>query len=113
MLKKPLPRIVAVSVGERPHTLRVRWDRGSESLVDVSSLIETFRVYAPLRHSPGLFCQVRVGEYATDIVWSDTLDMSADTLWRLAKEQSGVTRRVKAFRNWLKRKAPTLVGWND
>ena len=108
MPKKPLPRIVAVSAGERPNTLRIRWDRGGESLVDVSGLIETFRAYAPLRQSAELFRQVRVGEYGTDIVWSDELDMPADTLWRLAQEQSGATMTAEAFRNWRERKAYTL-----
>ena len=109
MPKKPLPRIVTVSVGAQPNTLRIGWDRGGENLVDVSGLIETFRVYAPLRQSPALFRQVRVGEYGTDIVWSNNLDMSADTLWRLAQEQSGATMTAEAFRNWRTRKAYTLA----
>ena len=91
MPKKFLPRIVSVMAGERPCTVCVGWERGGETLVDVTGLIETFKVYAPLRQSAALFRQVRVGEYGTDIVWSDELDMSADTLWRLAQEQSGVT----------------------
>ena len=52
-----------------------------------------------LRQSWELFKQVRVGEYGTDIVWSDDLDMSADTLWRLAHEQSGRTITAEAFRS--------------
>ncbi len=108
MPKKPMPRIVAVSSGERPYTLQICWDSGVKSLVDVSGLIETFRAYMPLRQSAELFHQVRVGEYGTDIVWSDELDMSADTLWRLAQEQSGATMTAEAFHNWRERKAYTL-----
>ncbi len=108
MPKKTLPRIMAVSAGERPKTLHIRWDGGGESLVDVSGLIETFRAYVPLRQSAELFRQVRVGEYGTDIVWSDELDMPADTLWRLAQEQSGVTMTAEAFHHWRERKAYTL-----
>jgi Protein of unknown function (DUF2442) len=85
-----LPRVVAVAAGNKPMTLRIRWDKGDESLVDVSGLIETFRVYEPLRHSPKLFRQARVGEHGTDIVWSDEIDMAADTLWRLAQEQAAI-----------------------
>jgi len=84
MPKRVLPRITAVTPGEQPATLRVTWDQGDESLVDLSSLIQTFRAYAPLRQSPELFRQVRVGEHGTDIVWTDEIDMAADTLWRLA-----------------------------
>ncbi len=108
MPKKTLPRIIAVSAGERPNTLHIRWDGGGESLVDASGLIKTFRAYAPLRQSDELFRQVRVGEYGTDIVWSDELDMSADTLWRLAQEQSGATMTAEAFHHWRERKAYTL-----
>jgi hypothetical protein len=32
-----------------------------------------------------------VGQYGTDVVWTDAIDMAADTLWRLAQEQSGAT----------------------
>lgn len=108
MPKKTLPRITAVSAGERPNTLHIRWDGGGESLVDASGLIENFRAYAPLRQSAELFRQVRVGEYGTDVVWSDELDMPADTLWRLAQEQSGVTMTAEAFHHWRERKAYTL-----
>ena len=108
MPKKILPRIVAVSAGKRPHTLRIRWDHGDENSVDVSALLEKFRVYAPLRQDAALFRRVRVGEHGTDIVWSDELDMSADTLWRLAREQAGVTMSAEDFRQWRQQKALTL-----
>ena len=108
MPKKLLPRIAAVSVGEKPHTLLIRWERGGEDRVDVSAMLEKFRVYAPLRQDTALFRRVRVGEHGTDIVWSDELDMSADTLWRLAQEQSGVTMSAEDFRHWREQKALTL-----
>ena len=108
MPTKTLPRIVAVTADTKPLTLRIRWDKGEESQVDVSGLIETFRLYEPLRRSPELFTRVRVGEYGVDVVWSDEIDISADTLWRLAQEQSGATMSPDAFRHWRERKAYTL-----
>jgi DNA-binding transcriptional regulator YiaG len=108
MPRKILPRIAAVTAGEQPLTLLVRWDKGDESLVDASGMIESFRVYEPLRRSPELFGQVRVGEYGTDIVWTDEIDMSADMLWRLAQEQSGATMTADEFRHWRERKVYTL-----
>jgi hypothetical protein len=105
---KRLPRIAKVAAGEQPYTLRIVWDHGGESLVDVSRLIGTYRVYTPLRYNPDLFCQVRVGEYGTDVVWTDEVDMSADTLWRLAQEQSGMTMSAEAFHQWRVRKGYTL-----
>jgi hypothetical protein len=88
-------------------TLRVRWDEGTESLIDVSGMIQSFRVFAPLR-APELFRQVRLGEHGTDVVWTDEIDMAADTLWRLAQEQAGETMTPDAFRHWRERKAYTL-----
>ena len=109
MPKKTLPRIVAVSADKKkPLTLRIRWDKPDESVVDVSGLIETFRVYEPLRRSPELFAQARLGEHGADVVWSDGIDMSADTLWRLAQEQTGATMSPDAFKRWRERKAYTL-----
>ena len=67
MPKKTLPRIVAVTADKKPLTLRIRWDKGDESLVDVSGLIETFRAYEPLRRAPELFAQVRLGEHGIHI----------------------------------------------
>jgi len=108
MPRKVLPRIAAVTPGDEKLTLRVRWDKGDESLIDVSGIIESFRLYAPLRQSPELFRQMRVGEYGTDIVWTEEIDMSADTLWRLAQEQPGATMTPDQFRHWRERKAYTL-----
>ena len=108
MPKRVLSRIVAVTLGEAPLSLHVRWDRGGENSVDVSDLVASFRVYAPLRSSPELFRQVQVGAYGTDIVWPGDIDISADTLWRLAQEQSGATMTPDEFRQWRERKAYTL-----
>jgi len=116
--KKVLPRIADVAPGAEPKgspdkaplTLRVRWQHGRESLVDVSGLVGSFRVYAPLREDGALFRQVHVGEHGTDVAWTDEIDMAADTLWRLAQEQSGETLTAEAFRAWRERKAYTLDG---
>jgi DNA-binding transcriptional regulator YiaG len=108
MPRKTLPRIAAVTAADRPMTLRICWEKGDESLVDVSGVIATFRIYEPLRQSPELFHQVRLGEHGTDIVWTDEIDMAADTLWRLAQEQAGVTLSPEAFKQWRERKAYTL-----
>lgn len=108
MSRKVLPRIVAVSAGKKPQTLRIRWNNGEETCVDVSGLIATYRVYAPLRRSASSFRNVRVGELGTDVVWNDEIDISADTLWHLAQEQSGQTISAVAFRRWREKKAMTL-----
>ena len=77
-------------------------------MIDVSSLVRAFKLYAPLRDDPDLFRAVSVGEHGTDIVWSDDINMSNDTLWRLAQEQSGATMTAAAFRQWRERHRFTL-----
>jgi len=67
-----------------PLTLRIAWEHGGESRVDLSGFVQTFRIYAPLRQSPELFGRVQPGAFGADVVWSEGIDMSADTLWRLA-----------------------------
>jgi DNA-binding XRE family transcriptional regulator len=108
MPRKTLPRIASVKAGEKPLTLAIHWNVGDESSVDVSGPIGSYRFYAPLRDDPKLFRQVHVGEHGLDIVWPGGLDMSNDTLWRLAQEQSGATMTPDAFREWHKRHAYTL-----
>ena len=108
MSRKILPRIVAVSAGKKPLTLRIGWNNDAENYVDVSGLIATYQVYAPLRRSTALFRSVRVGELGTDVVWNNEIDMSAQTLWRLAQEQSGQTISAGDFKLWREKKAMTL-----
>ena len=108
MPRKALPRIVSVVPDAKPLTLQLRWDTSHDTLVDVSGMINSFSFYAPLRQNRELFRQVRLGEHGTDIVWNDDLDMSADTLWRLAQEQSGATMSAEAFRRWREQRAYTL-----
>ena len=98
MQEKSLPRIAAVLPGTAPMTLCVTWRHGGESVVDVSGLIRTFRLYEPLRNDAVLFRQVRVGEHGTDIVWTDAIDMAADTLWRLSREQLAEKMNSTPFR---------------
>ena len=58
--------------------------------------------------SAKLFGRVQVGELGTDVTWTDEIDMAADTLWRLAQEQSGFTMSPDAFKNWRESNAYTL-----
>ena len=108
MPKKTLPRMMAVVADKQPLTLRIQWKGGGESCVDVSGLVNTFRVYEPLGASPDFFRKVQLGEFGTDVIWNDAINMAADTLWRLSQEQSGLTMSSDAFKNWRERRAYTL-----
>lgn len=110
MPKKMLPRLSAVAAAERPYSLRLSWDNGQDAMVDVSSLIDNFKFYAPLRDNPARFADVQLGEFGVDVVWPGDIDMSAESLWRLSQEQAGLTLSSKAFRDWREGRALTLDG---
>jgi hypothetical protein len=61
MPKRTFRRTEAMSPGEQPWTLRVRSDKGGESLVGVTGMTRSSRFSAPPRRSPELFRQVRAG----------------------------------------------------
>lgn len=84
--KKPL-RIVSVEPNDDDLSLTVVLNTGEENSIDVSEMINSFKIFRDSRHDRNLFRNVRVGKFGTDIVWTDTMDMAATTLRRLADEQ--------------------------
>ncbi len=108
MPRKTLPRITSVTTGKRPWTLKIVWKDGAQTTADVSGHIHAYALYAPLRKAPQLFHIVKPGEHGTDIQWTDDIDMSADTLMRLAREQAGLTMSSSDFKSWRQRQALTL-----
>ncbi len=46
-------------------------------------------MFAPLRKNAAAFAKVKVGDWGWCAHWSDEMEISADTLWRLALEQGG------------------------
>ena len=83
---RKLPRIPAVrAIGAT--RVRVTWSRGGEQDVDLSPIIERYRLYAPLRSDPDLFGSVHVGHDGSCIAWGDdnAIDMSATSIERLSE----------------------------
>jgi Protein of unknown function (DUF2442)/Helix-turn-helix domain len=89
------PNIRAVRAGEDRH-LVITWRGGTESVVDISRHLAECAVFAPLRSDDNLFRAVQVGEWGWCVHWSDEMEISADSLWRLAREQG--TARLRAWR---------------
>jgi hypothetical protein len=88
-----MPNIRAVRAdGNR--SLLITWKGGMESIVDVSRHIAEYAVFAPLRTSDDLFHSVAVGEWGWCARWSDEMEISADTLWRLALDQGAAWLRA-------------------
>jgi Protein of unknown function (DUF2442)/Helix-turn-helix domain len=67
--------------------IAVTWRGGAESVVDLSQHLAEYAVFAPLRSDGDLFRAVEVGEWGWCVHWSDEMEVSADTLWRIALQQ--------------------------
>ncbi|MFM2043499.1 MAG: hypothetical protein RLY86_2075 [Pseudomonadota bacterium] len=74
------PRITAVTALSG-YRLRVSWEDGRDSVVDVSDFVSRFVVFAPLRDDPAAFGKVRVGDWGWSVHWTDLMELPADTLW--------------------------------
>ena len=81
-----IPNIRAVHA-DQGRRLAITWKGGAESVVDVSGHLAEYAVFAPLRQDDELFRAVDVGEWGWCVHWSDDMEISADTLWRLTLEQ--------------------------
>lgn len=69
--------------------VRLVWDDGGESVVDLAPLLARGGVFAHLA-DPAAFSAVEVGPRGRTLVWQDPegdeIDLCADALWRLAHE---------------------------
>jgi hypothetical protein len=89
------PNVRAVQAA-KDRRLLVTWKGGAESVVDVSRHLADYAVFAPLRSDDDAFCRVQVGECGWCVHWPDDMEISSDTLWRLALEQGAAW--VRAWR---------------
>src|SRR6266446_1198534 len=72
----------------------ITWKGGAESVVDVSRHLAQYAIFAPLRSDDDLFRKVEVGEWGWSVHWSDDMEISSGTLWRLALEQGAAWLRA-------------------
>jgi len=87
------PNIKGVRAGEA-RRLVITWRGGMESVVDIAKHLGEFAIFAPLRSDDELFREVSVGEWGWCVHWSDELEISSDTIWRLALEQGSTWLRT-------------------
>jgi hypothetical protein len=91
---KPLAwRIAAIRAGPDRHVV-VTWTGGAESVIDLAQYLSEYVIFAPLRSDDELFRRVMAGEWGWCAHWPDDLEISSDTLHRLALEQSGAWLRA-------------------
>jgi DNA-binding transcriptional regulator YiaG len=81
-----IPNIRSVRPG-KGRKLVVQWKGGAESVIDVGQHLAAYAVFKPLRASNAAFHKVAVGDWGWSAHWSDEMEISSDTLWRLALEQ--------------------------
>ena len=85
-----LPRIAEVRA-VAPLTLLVTWAEGARAgrtdRVDLAPVVETFRIFRPLRKNEALFATARLGDDGDTVVWAgDNLEMHAETIKLLAEQ---------------------------
>ena len=86
------PNIRAVAAGD-DRAVVITWRGGAESIVDLGEHLATYAIFAALRADDDRFRRVAVGEWGWCIAWSDDMQISSDTLWRLALEQGAAWLR--------------------
>jgi len=105
-----IPSIRAVRADEG-RLLAITWKGGAESVVDVSNHLAEYAVFAPLRRDDELFRKAEVGEWGWCVHWSDDMEVSADTLWRLTLEQGAEwLRRWRTKRRMTQAEAARALG---
>jgi len=91
-MRDDTPNIRAVHADKDRH-LVIIWKGGVESVVDLSQHLAEYAIFAPLRSDDELFRKIEVGEWGWCIHWSDDMEISSDTLWRIALEQGAAWLR--------------------
>ena len=97
-MKPPLIRTVTA---HPPSMLAIVWSTGEALPVDVSRLVRRFKLYAPLKN-PDLFAKAAADPWGHAVKWAGDVDMGADQLYELAREQAGDWGPEK-FSAWMER----------
>ena len=103
-MSKP-PRIGAVRA-QAPATLEIAWSTGEKLTVDISRLVKRFKLYAPLRNA-ALFGKAKADPWGHAVNWPGEIDMGADQLYELAREQTGEWGPER-FAGWMARHGLSL-----
>ncbi|MBA3810654.1 MAG: helix-turn-helix transcriptional regulator [Caulobacteraceae bacterium] len=92
-MRTDTPNIRAVRAG-LGRELAITWKGGAECLVDLGMTIADYALFAPLRRNDALFRAAAIGDWGWSVRWSDEMELSSDTLWRLSLEQGGAWLRA-------------------
>lgn len=88
-----------------PLAINIDWSTGESLRVDLSDCLS-----APfdVLHKPALFAQMQVDDWGSGLNWPDGLDLGADTLYALCRQQAGLPT-ADEFDAWMKRNSLSLA----
>ncbi len=87
----PLPRMGRMSTVTRPFSIAVQWADGLRAgmteTIDLSPIIDSFKIFRPLRNNETLFRTARLIDDGDAVAWSGTdIEMSAEAIEALAEQ---------------------------
>ena len=92
----------------RPFVLQITWRSGKITEVDVTESIRKSPCYSPLENQE-LFMQATVAEWGWGVTWPGDIEMAADRLYQMTREQAGKAFPSASFRKWMTRNGLTLT----
>lgn len=107
-MKAPLIQSFAVT---GPLFLVIVWSTGETFSVDLSAVPDQSPAFAQLR-DPAFFSQVQREEWGHGLDWPDGLDLGADRLYELCREQAGLLTPSR-FDGWMNRNRLSLSAAAD
>jgi hypothetical protein len=103
-MKEPNIKAVTVAGGK---SVEITWASGKIDRVNLSALVADLAGLVTLDNA-GLFDAVAVGEDGWSLIWLGGAEIGTDTLWRLAREQSGEATPIEEFTAWRARNRLSL-----
>ena len=92
-----------------PLQITLEWSTGETYVTDLSGTIGPKREGDPFAvlHDPAIFAQAQSDEWGDGLSWPDGLDLGADQLYSLGRQQAGLPTR-EDFAAWIERNQLSL-----
>ena len=104
MNKSPLITAVQVAGDLK---LSLTWNTGEIFVLDLTDTVKRQAAFAPLA-DPAVFAQVQLDEWGHGLDWPGGLDMGADRLYHLCRQQAGLFSPMD-FDGWIKKNQLSLT----
>lgn len=92
------PAILAARV-VAPLTLELDWSTKETLRVSLAQIVRKHKAFAPLK-TPAIFAKVHLDDWGHALEWPEGLDMGADRLYELCREQAGLPT-ASQFNEWM------------